>query len=99
MFCRNGCRGEQPQQKNFPIRNRIISGLSDVIPCNGGQTEERISYYRKELDWNREKNFALPGRISDPLSEGCNRLIQEGAGVLLSPEDVLEYFTLRKVKY
>ena len=42
--------------------------------------------------------FALPGRISDPLSEGCNRLIQEGAGVLLSPEDVLEYFTLREGK-
>ena len=42
--------------------------------------------------------FALPGRSSEPLSEGCNRLIQEGAGVLLSPEDVLEYFTLRDGK-
>ena len=35
--------------------------------------------------------FALPGRITDDLSAGCNELIQSGAGILTSPEDVLEY--------
>jgi len=38
--------------------------------------------------------FALPGRITDPLGYGCNRLIREGAMVLTCPEDVLEYLGL-----
>ena len=89
---------EQPQQKNFPIRNRIISGLSDVIlVMEARQKSGSLITAGIGLEQGKEI-FALPGRISDPLSEGCNRLIQEGAGVLLSPEDVLEYFTLRDGK-
>ena len=39
--------------------------------------------------------FAVPGRITDPLSRGCNRLIQNGAAVCLGPEDVLEAFGIK----
>ena len=34
--------------------------------------------------------YAVPGRITDELSQGCNRLIKQGAGVILSPQDLLE---------
>ncbi|MDD2979122.1 MAG: DNA-processing protein DprA [Hespellia sp.] len=34
--------------------------------------------------------YALPGAVNSPLSSGCNRLIRQGAGILLSPEDLLE---------
>jgi DNA processing protein len=39
--------------------------------------------------------FALPGRITDPLSKGCLQLIKEGAEILTSPEDILEYLHLK----
>ena len=42
--------------------------------------------------------FALPGRITDPLSGGCNRLLQTGAAVLLSPSDVLDFLGLKYEK-
>ena len=38
--------------------------------------------------------FALPGRVTDGLSKGCNQLIRQGADILTSPEDVLEYLHL-----
>ena len=39
--------------------------------------------------------FALPGRRIDPLSEGCNRLIAQGAGIVTKPEDVLDFFHIK----
>ena len=47
------------------------------------------------LDQGREV-FAVPGRRTDPLSAGCNRLIKSGAQLADSPEDVLEIFRLKK---
>lgn len=89
---------EQPHPRNFPIRNRIISGLSDVILVIEARKKSG-SLITAELGLEQGKEiFALPGRITDPLSEGCNHLIQEGGVVLLSPEDVMEYFTLRNGK-
>lgn len=89
---------EQPQPRNFPVRNRIISGLSDVIlVIEARQKSGSLITAGLGLEQGKEI-FALPGRVSDPLSEGCNRLIQEGAGILLTPDDVLEYFTLRNGK-
>ncbi len=39
--------------------------------------------------------FALPGRRIDPLSEGCNRLIAQGAGIVTKAEDVLDFFHIK----
>ena len=39
--------------------------------------------------------FALPGRWNDPLSEGCNRLIRVGAGIVTNPTDILDYFHMK----
>ena len=49
------------------------------------------------LDQGREV-FALPGRITDPLGFGCNRLLKDGAAVLTSPTDILEYFGIEEEK-
>jgi DNA processing protein len=89
---------EAPKPQNFPMRNRIISGLSDAILVIEAR-EKSGSLITANLGLEQGKEiFALPGRVSDPLSAGCNRLISEGAGVLLSPETVLEYFKLQNGK-
>lgn len=89
---------EAPKPQNFPMRNRIISGLSDVILVIEAR-EKSGSLITANLGLEQGKEiFALPGRVTDPLSTGCNCLISEGAGVLLSPETVLEYFKLQSGK-
>lgn len=74
---------------NFPRRNRIISALSDVLLVI--EARERSGTFIT-VNFALEQGvdvYALPGRIDDPLSAGCNRLIREGAGVACSVEDVL----------
>lgn len=86
--------GENPKPSNFPMRNRIISGLSDVILVIEAR-EKSGSLITANLGLEQGKEiFALPGRITDPLSTGCNKLIGEGANVLLGTDSVLEYFQL-----
>lgn len=89
---------EAPRPCNFPMRNRIISGLSDAILVIEAR-EKSGSLITANLGLDQGKEiFALPGRVTDPLSAGCNRLISEGAGVILSPDSVLEYFNLQNGK-
>lgn len=40
--------------------------------------------------------YAVPGQITDHLSMGCNQLIQQGAGILTSPDDIFDYFQIGK---
>ncbi len=89
---------EAPKPFHFPMRNRIISGLSDVILVMEAR-EKSGSLITAGLGLEQGKDiFALPGRVTDPLSVGCNRLISEGAGVLLGADSVLEYFQLQNGK-
>ncbi|MCI8453432.1 MAG: DNA-protecting protein DprA [Lachnospiraceae bacterium] len=84
--------GTKPEAGNFPQRNRIISGLSDaVIIIEAKEKSGSLITADLALEQGREI-FALPGRINDPLSRGCNRLIQNGAAILLDPGEVLELF-------
>lgn len=81
--------GTNPDRENFPMRNRIIASMSDVIIVveskqRGGSiiTAEFANAYNKDV-------FAIPGRVSDEISKGCNRLIkQHKAHLLESAEDV-----------
>lgn len=84
--------GTVPNAMNFPMRNRIISGLADaVIIVEAREKSGSLITGDFALEQGKEV-FALPGRINDPLSAGCNRLLQMGAAVCLGPRDVLDFF-------
>lgn len=82
--------GTQPQAGLFPPRNRIVSGLADVVVVvEARQKSGTLITVDMALEQGREV-YAVPGRITDRLSDGCNRLIKQGAGVVLSPDSFLQ---------
>lgn len=88
----------RPVSMNFPMRNRIISGLSDaVIIIEAREKSGSLITTDFALEQGREV-FALPGRVTDGLSAGCNRLLQNGAVVCLEPSDILEYLGIKYEK-
>ena len=73
----------------FLARNRIISGLSDVVLiAEAAEHSGSLNTASHALDQGREV-FAAPGNVTSPLSEGCNRLIAKGANPYLSPADLI----------
>lgn len=95
-ICRNGgiiseyAPGTQPAAWHFPQRNRIISGLSDIVTVVEAR-EKSGSLITVEWALEQGKDImAVPGRIGEGLSSGCNRLIKAGAGIITTAEDVLE---------
>lgn len=76
----------------FPPRNRIVSGLSDaLVVIEARQKSGTLITVDMALEQGRDV-YVVPGRITDRLSDGCNRLLNQGAGVVLSPERFLEEF-------
>ena len=81
-------RGSAPLPAYFPPRNRIVSGLSDaLIVIEARQKSGTLITVDMALEQGRDV-YVVPGRITDRLSDGCNRLLNQGAGVMLSPETV-----------
>jgi DNA processing protein len=79
---------------HFPMRNRIISGLSDVIVVVEAKKKSgSLITADHALDQGKDV-YVVPGRITDALSEGTNRLIRQGAGIILNPEDFMEELCL-----
>lgn len=82
--------GTNPLPQNFPRRNRIISGLADVVLVIEAR-EKSGSLITADMALEQGRDvYALPGPVSSALSQGCNHLIKQGAGILLSPEILLE---------
>jgi DNA processing protein len=84
--------GTQPKANLFPPRNRIISGLADlVLVIEARKHSGTLITVDMALEQGRDV-WAVPGRITDRLSDGCNQLIRQGAGIALSPKDLLQEF-------
>ena len=82
--------GKEPLSFHFPERNRIISGLSDAVLVVEAKKKSG-SLITADCALEQGKDiYALPGRIGDPYSEGCNWLIREGARLVTEPGQILE---------
>ncbi len=85
---RIGTKGLAPM---FPVRNRLISGLSDLVLVVEAKKKSG-SFITVDHALEQGKDVcAIPGRIIDPLSIGCNELIKNGAGIITDPNDILEW--------
>ena len=84
--------GEQPLKFHFPARNRIIAGLCrGVIVAEARMRSGSLITCERAMEEGRDV-FAIPGNILDGHSDGCHHLIQEGAKLISSGQDVLAEF-------
>lgn len=79
-----------PRDYRFLERNRIVSGLADVVAVvEAASRSGTLNTASHALEQGREL-FAVPGNITSPLSAGCNALIRQGAHPLISSQDILD---------
>lgn len=82
--------GTEPISWHFPQRNRIISGLADKILVVEAKDKSGSLI---TVEWGLEQGkdiWAVPGRVGEKLSSGCNRLIKCGAGIITGPEKLFD---------
>ena len=89
--------GVRPNPRNFPRRNRLISGMSlGTLVIEAPETSGATWTVQHALEQDREV-FCVPGSIFSPASKFTNRMIQQGAKLVSSYQDVLEELNLTVV--
>lgn len=84
--------GRSPDRQTFPMRNRIVSGMTlGTFVIEAGINSGALITANFALEQGRQV-FAMPGRIDSPQSFGCHRLLQHGAKLVQSVDNVLEEF-------
>ena len=82
----------QPDKTTFPMRNRIVSGLSrGVVVVEAGRRSGALITADSALEQGRDV-FAVPGRVDCERAEGCHALIRKGAALVRNAEDVIEEY-------
>jgi DNA processing protein len=82
--------GRQPDRQTFPMRNRIVSGLcKGVLVIEAPLSSGTLITVDQALDQNRSV-MAVPGRIDSPASQGCHKLLRNGARLVTAVDDVIE---------
>ena len=82
--------GTRPFRSHFPMRNRIISGLSDAVVVVEARKKSGSLITADFAAEQGKQVLAVPGRPEDELSQGCNDLIAHGAGIILSEESIVK---------
>lgn len=91
--------GTEPRAGLFPLRNRIISALGDILlVMEAREKSGTLITVDMALEQGKEI-WVLPGRVDDVLSCGCNRLIAQGAGILTGIPEFTKELELLKEKY
>ncbi len=84
--------GCPPDKRTFPMRNRIISGMTlGTVVIEAGFTSGSLITAAQAADQGRPV-FAVPGRVDSPQSRGCHALIKDGAKLVETFEDIAEEF-------
>ncbi|MGZ8537557.1 MAG: DNA-processing protein DprA, partial [Flavisolibacter sp.] len=81
--------GTKPDKHHFPLRNRIVAGLSDATVLVETHVKGGSMITAKLADAYNRDVFAVPGRTNDKASSGCNHLIKHNKAIMLTDSDEL----------
>ena len=84
--------GASPDKKHFPVRNRLISGLSQAVLVVEGSMRSGSLITARHAFYQSKDIYAVPGPIDDPNSLGTNMLIREGVQAVTYPEQILDNY-------